>query len=252
MAKLGLQLYTVRDVADKDLPGAMRQVAQIGYDGVEFAGGVMQTPANVIKKTLAETGLTVAGAVFLWNELENNLKGIISYCKEIGCPTVVFPWIDEKLRLDRSGWLAVAQQFNAWARECRANGLNFLYHVHGYEFSTVEGKTGMDWLMETIDPKLVQLEIDVYWVEHAGVDSVEFMKKWGHLSPSIHFKDMKDRASKMDTEVGAGAIDMLAIARIGKQHNARWFIVEQEQFDMPSMESVAISLRNLKKVVQKI
>jgi len=92
----------------------------------------------------------------------------------------------------------------------------------------------------------------VYWVEHAGVDAVAFLQKYGNRTPSIHFKDMTDRQSKTEVEVGNGCIDMPAIARIGKQNHASWFIVEQEQFALPSLESVATSLRNLQKIIASV
>ncbi len=107
----------------------------------------------------------------------------------------------------------------------------------------------MDWLTLTCDHDLVKLEIDVYWVEYAGVDAVSFMRKHADWCAAIHFKDMVDRTTKQDVEVGGGCIDMRTIARIGEEHAVPWFIVEQEQFTMPPIESVAISLRNLRQIV---
>ncbi len=252
MPKLGLQLYTVRDAAEKDFLGTLRKVGQMGYEGVEFAGGIQQAATvQDLKQTLAETGLAAAGAIFILPELEKDLQGVISFCLEIGCPTVVFPWIDENLRQNEDGYRAMAGKFNRFGQRCIENGLQFLYHVHGYEFIRFDKKTGMELLMEELDPRVANLEIDVYWVEHAGVDSVQFMQEWGHRSPSIHFKDMKDRITKTDVEVGDGCIDIQTIARIGKANQAGWFIVEQEQFERPSLESAAISLANLRRIVQE-
>ncbi len=146
----------------------------------------------------------------------------------------------------------MAQKFNHAGKACSEAGLKFLYHVHGYEFDPLEGKTGIEWLMETFDPRYVSLETDVYWVEWAGVDSVEFMKRYGSRTPYIHFKDMKDRVTHKDVEVGDGVIDMYAIARIGRSNAAEWYIVEQEQFDRPSLESAQISLNNMKRIVREI
>jgi sugar phosphate isomerase/epimerase len=249
MAKIGLQLYTIRDVAEKDFLGTIRKVGQMGYDGVEFAGGAMQAaPLADLQRTLAESNLEVAGAVFGIEEMESNLDGLLAFCQAIGCPTVVSPWIDEKLRQTAADYRAVAHRLNGYGKRLQQAGVQLLHHVHGFEFATLDGKTGMELLMEEFDPLYVNLEIDVYWVEHAGVDSVAFTQKYASRTPSIHFKDMKDRQSKMDVEVGGGYIDMRAIARIGKQHHAAWFIVEQEQFERPTLESAAISLRNLRKI----
>jgi sugar phosphate isomerase/epimerase len=250
MAKLGLQLYTVREDAERDLVATMQRVADMGYTGVEFAGGIrrMATAAD-LRGLLDETGLEVAGAVFNYAELKQEFSAIVEYCRRIGCPTLVIPWIDEKLRPDAAGWQAVAAGFNAIGAAARAEGLQLLYHVHGFEFSQVEGRTGMDWLASTCNHDLVKLEIDVYWVEHAGVDAVSFMREHGAWCAAIHFKDMVDRITRQDVEVGDGCIDMDAIARIGKEHAVPWFIVEQEQYTIPPLASAAISLTNLRRIV---
>jgi sugar phosphate isomerase/epimerase len=107
----------------------------------------------------------------------------------------------------------------------------------------------MDILLERCDPALVNFEADVYWIEHAGVDAVQFLKQHGKRCPYIHCKDFKDRTTKRDVEVGAGAIDMRGVVRQARRDGAEWFIVEQEAFDMPPMESAVISLRNLRRLV---
>ena len=249
MAKIGLQLYSVKDEMQKDFFGTIRRVAKMGYEGIEFAGGLMQSAtAEEVKKITDETGLAVAGAVFAMEELENSMEEIIEYCRIIGCPAVVFPWLVEEYR-SVEGYEIAAVKFNSFGKRLKENKIKYLYHIHGYEFEDIGGSTGMEILLKKTDPEYVGLEPDVYWVEWAGIDSVEFMKKYGSRSPYIHFKDMKDKQGKHDTEVGDGAIDMAAIAREGKKNNAEWFIVEQEEFDKPSMESAAISLRNMKRIM---
>jgi sugar phosphate isomerase/epimerase len=250
MARLGLQLYTVRDDAQRDFLGTIHRVAQMGYEGVEFAGGVMQAAtAPELRLTLDETGLVAAGITLTTDDLNKDLTGAVRYCQAINCPVAVFPWIDQAWRT-RDGFVAVAQKLNGAGEQLAGAGIRLLYHVHGYEFEDVGGHTAMDLLMATFDPRFVNLETDVYWVEHAGVDAVQFMQRYGDRSPYIHFKDFRDRETKHDVEVGEGAIDMPAIARLGHRFGAEWFIVEQEQFDMPPMESAAISYRNMRRIMQ--
>lgn len=246
MAKLGLQLYTVRDETEKDFFGTIRKIGKMGYDGVEFAGGLMKTAsAEEVKKVLDETGLEVAGACFGLEEVEDRMKEIINYCKKINCPAVVYPGIPEGLK-SVDGYKKIADRFNKVGKILKESGLKFLYHVHGHEFEVLNGKTGMEFLIENINREYVMLETDVYWVEWAGVDSIEFLKKYACISPYLHLKDMKDKVGKHDTEVGEGALDIAGVMREGKKNNSEWFIVEQEEFDMLSIESVVISLKNIK------
>jgi sugar phosphate isomerase/epimerase len=248
MARLGLQLYTVMDDARRDLAGTVRRIGEIGYKGVEFPGGMRGMASGAkLKIMLEENNLDMAGIVFRLKELEDELEDVARYCRDAACDTIVVPWIDDVYR-SVDGYAAIAGKFNSWGLRLKAESLRLLYHVHGYEFQDIGGTTGMEVLMANMDPAFVNLEIDVYWVEHGGQDAVAFMQRYGNRSPCIHFKDMTDRQSFHDTEVGAGCIDMAAVASIGIKNAAEWFIVEQEAFDMPPLESVEISLGNLRRI----
>lgn len=53
---IGLQLYTLRDLTALDFEGTLRKVAELGYQGVEFAG-YGDIPAEQMKLLLDELGL---------------------------------------------------------------------------------------------------------------------------------------------------------------------------------------------------
>ena len=46
---VGLQLYSIREDCQKDLPGCLSAVAKMGYDGVEFAGYYGRSAAELRK-----------------------------------------------------------------------------------------------------------------------------------------------------------------------------------------------------------
>ena len=48
--KLGVQLYTVRDLMGKDFEGTLAKVAGAGYKEVEFAGYFDKKPQDVVKE----------------------------------------------------------------------------------------------------------------------------------------------------------------------------------------------------------
>jgi sugar phosphate isomerase/epimerase len=250
MGKLGLQLYTLREIAAQDFLGTLSKVAEVGYQGVEFSG-YYETAAQSLRAALRDTGLEVAGSIVQLEVLENDLDGAIEYCRTIDCPMIICPWLAEEYRT-AAAYRRIGGRFGYFGARCRANGIRFLYHIHGYEFEDLGGQCGMDILFSACDPALVNFEVDVYWLEYAGVDAVEFMRSHGQRCPYIHFKDMTDKVSKHDTEVGAGAIDMRGVMREGKKHGAEWFIVEQEAFDIPPLESIAISLRNLRRLAEEV
>jgi sugar phosphate isomerase/epimerase len=249
MAKLGLQLYTIREEASRDFLGTVAKVATIGYAGIEFAG-YFGTRARELSKVLVDNNIEAAGTVVSLAVLERGLEASIEYCDIINCPMIVCPWIDENLR-NPQGYREIAIRFNRYGKLCNENGIKFLYHIHGYEFADFGGQNGMQILYNHTDPELANFEVDIYWVEHGGMDAVKFLKQYGTRCPYIHFKDMKDKVKMLDTEVGEGILDLAGIIQEGNKYRADWYIVEQEQFDISPMESVAISLRNLRHLLQE-
>lgn len=249
MQKVGIQLYTVMEKANEDYFGTIKALKLMGYEGIEFPGDTFRrVDAAKLKDYLDEIQFELAGIVFEYNDFENNFPQVMEYCKVSKCKNVVFPWIDEGMR-SIEGYKRIAEKFNNWGRQFKENGICFMYHIHGYEFDNLGLTTCWDLFQKYCNEEYVKLEIDVYWVQWGGIDPVKFMEQNGHRSPSIHFKDMKDSISKEDIEVGDGFIDMKRIALIGKENGANWFIVEQEAFNMPCMDSALISLLNLKKIV---
>jgi len=249
-AAIGLQLYTVREEAERDLLGTLASIAEIGYAGVEFAGVPAQS-SSLVATCLRDLGLRAAGVVVPMSSLidKTAFESARAFNHAIDSPTIVFPWLDEQYRTDGEAYKRTAGLLNTFGATCRDDGLGFLYHIHGYEFAQFAGQSGLEILMECCDPDLVQLEIDTFWVEHAGENSLAIYERYADRCPYIHFKDMNNREEKRDIEVGDGIVETAGIIRAASGHGAQWFIVEQEQFDRPPMQSAAISYRNLQRLV---
>lgn len=248
MARIGLQLYTVKDEAEKDLLGTVRAAARMGYDGVEFSG-FFGLAAREIRAVLNGEGIAVAGAMIDLPELERNLDRTVDYCLELGCSVIIVPGVDESRRTDADGFSRLGGIMTSIGHRSRERGLRLLYHVHGYEFVKFGEVSALDVMLAHLAPGIVELEADVYWIEHAGVDALTFLRTYGARCPYLHLKDMKDRQTSEDTEVGAGCIDIAGVVREGLRYGAKWFVVEQEQFAMPTLASAAISLGNVRRLI---
>jgi sugar phosphate isomerase/epimerase len=249
VAKVGIQLYTVRDLLAEDYEGTIVRMKELGYEGVEFPGGLMEKMnASDLKKLLGSAGLELAGITFTHDDYTRRMDKILRYSRECGCTTVVYPWIPEELRKTADDYREIIRMMNNWGSVFKKKGIRFLYHLHGYELDKNREDDGFSLMVKYFDWDVVQFEIDLYWVEYAGFDAMEIMEKYGQYSPSVHFKDYRDDGNWTDTEVGEGVIDMEKAARLGLQRGASWFIVEQEKFNMPSIESAAVSAKNLLRI----
>jgi sugar phosphate isomerase/epimerase len=242
MASVALQLYTVRDESAKDFAGTIRRVAEIGYPAVELAsyGGLS---AADLKALLDEVGLKAASTHVGLAALEADLDKEIDYCAAVGCGYLVLPWLAPEMR-DPAQLTALAPRLNEYGRRCRERGLVFAYHNHDFEFVAADdGAYLLDALLDSTDPALVQLELDIYWAAYAGVDPTAYLRRRAGRVPLVHLKDMA--TDRSFTEVGAGTIDMSGIFAAAEEGGATWYIVENDRPAMPPLESARRSLEYL-------
>ena len=67
--KLGLQLYNFREELKQDFRGTLREIAKIGFDGVEFAVNYGELEPEELAALLKELNLACAGTMFPKNIL---------------------------------------------------------------------------------------------------------------------------------------------------------------------------------------
>jgi sugar phosphate isomerase/epimerase len=236
--QVALQLYTVRDETQQDFAGTLRRVAALGYKGVEFAG-YGDLSAQAMAALLAETGLRAASTHIGLAELTGERLGTsIEYCRAIGCPSIILPWLAPELRTLES-IQTLAPQLNAIGQRCLDAGISFGYHNHDFEFIDIDGRTWLDHLLEATNPALVKIELDVYWAAYTGHDPLALLNRLGERVALIHCKDMATDHSM--TEVGKGILDMQEIISFAQQRNL-WAVVEHDHPTLPSLQSARVSL----------
>ncbi|HEU5141309.1 MAG TPA: sugar phosphate isomerase/epimerase [Bacillales bacterium] len=252
MGQISLQLYSVREATAKDFLETLRNVAEMGYDGVQFAG-FFETPAKELKKVLDESGIVPAGSHMGYDTLlGDQLEATLAYNREIGNDLIICPFLAPELRKNADDYKKVAESLNQIGETCKQHGFTFGYHNHNFEFEEVDGQRGFDILFENTDPELVKMELDCFWVTHAGYSPQEVIEKYGDRVVSLHMKDMKQvDGKKVSTEVGNGELDLSGLLEIGQQQGVHWFTVEQEDFERDPLASAEINVRNLRELVKK-
>ena len=241
--KIGIQLYTVRTVLEKDFEGTIARVAQTGYKEVEFAGYFGHSPADV-RAILDRHGLT-APAVHVGSIEADAWRASLDAAQTIGHKYIVVPWVPEERRRTLDGWKQVAADFNRVGAEARDAGIQFAYHNHDFEFPRMEGQIPYDVLLENTDPKLVQLEIDLYWITKAGYDPLAYFARWPGRVPLVHVKDSAGPPEHRMVDVGQGKIDWKRIFAQKDQAGIQHFFVEHDQPPQP-FEDIAVSYDYLK------
>lgn len=245
---IALQLYSLRDDAAKDFPGVLKAVAEMGYEGVEFAGyGGLS--ASELKKMLDDLGLKVAGSHVAFNLLDKEFNQVVDFNLEIANKYLICPSAPRDLVQEADGWKSFATRMTEIGKKAREQGLQLGYHNHSWEFETIDGEYVLDIFFENADPEAVIAELDLGWVFHAGVDPVTYLQKYEGRCPLIHVKDFKKDGPQ--TEVGTGDIDLAGIVKAAKKLNVEWYIIETEEYNMAPVDSVRVGLNNLKAVATK-
>ena len=239
--KYSVQLYTLREELKKDFIGTLEKVAALGYSGVEFAG-FGELAAEDMRKKLHELGLTAVSSHFLLEEIEEKLQWIIDYSKIIGSKYIVCCWANPKSKED---FLTLAERCNRVGEALSKEGLTFCYHNHDHEFVDIDGVYGLDILYSGTNPEYVKAEMDTYWLQYAGINPAEYIRKYGGRIPIIHLKDMEDTPERAFAEVGTGVMDFESIIKAGKEAGVEYFVVEQDKCKREAMERIAISYNNL-------
>ncbi|HEX6971628.1 MAG TPA: sugar phosphate isomerase/epimerase [Limnochordia bacterium] len=243
---IAVQLFTLRNEAARDFVGTLREVADAGYHGVEFAGYGGLT-ARDLRQILDDFGLKAAGSHVGFDALRKDIERQLDYNRELGSRYIVCPSLPQSLHRDAAGFRQAAGILDEIGHRCRSAGFTFCYHNHAFEFQTFDGRYGLDILYGGSRPENVQAEIDVYWVKKGGADPVEFIRRYAGRAPLIHLKDMTGDERATFAEVGEGVLDFEAIFAAAEEGGVQWYIVEQDQCARPPVESVKISLNNLRR-----
>jgi sugar phosphate isomerase/epimerase len=193
--RVGVQLYTVRTDLEKDFDGTLAKAAAIGYKEIEFAGYFGHTPRQV-RDVLKRNGLVSPASHLDFATVSNpeKWKQALDDAATIGQTFLVNPWIDEPMRNEPQAWKRIADVYNTAGAAAAKHGIQFCYHNHNFEFSPsagADGKQPYDVLLESCDPKLVKMEMDLCWISAAGKDPLDYFRRYPGRFPLVHVKGLR-------------------------------------------------------------
>lgn len=258
MLPVGLQLYSVRNEMEKNFKGTLREVSEMGYDGVEFAGLFGKDPAEV-RELLKKYSLVPVSAHVPLAEMTADTDKVINDYKTIGCKYIAVPYMEEQYRPGTPAFPDTIKTIKELGKKFREAGMTLLYHNHDFEFVKIDGKYGLDILYDSVPAGYLQTELDTCWVNVGGADPVEYIEKYSGRAPVVHLKDFvmkgKKKPEKLyaligidDNEeqtendsfsfkpIGYGVQDMPAIIKASEKAGAEWLIVEQDEPDKGNTE----------------
>ncbi|WP_262249297.1 sugar phosphate isomerase/epimerase family protein [Parapedobacter soli] len=284
LREVGLQLFTLRDQLADDPAGTLARVGEIGYNHVETFGPEIGTDG---KAAFWGMDVPALSALLTANNLKTHsghydvgdfltpgngdqdaLKAYIDTAAELGQHYLIAPvppiLLIDKLTAD--DYRFMADQLNLGGELAAKSGLKIGYHNHFWEFRTLsDGSRGLDILIDNTDSDLVAFELDLFWSEKSGTDSVAYFEKHPGRFPLWHIKDMDKSNSATITgsdydskpfmeitknityaEVGTGSIDFKKIMKEADIAGLKYVFVEQDLITTDPFESITKSYRYVK------
>lgn len=229
MAQTAMQLYSLYDV-DESIEAVLERVAETRFDAVEFANiRTIKDNTDSIADKLEQTGLDVIGTHYGLGttSLEDHLDDVADHFEAIGSNDLVLGFYDKSMFDDPMYFQSekvldrVANRLDAIGDRLADRGMKFHYHNHGSEMVEINGKTGLERLVEGTDN--VNFQLDTGWVGASGYDPVAFIDQYAERMPLVHVRDYKDGST---TELGDGELDLEGVLNSADENGVEWIIYE--------------------------
>lgn len=257
---LGIQLYSVRDSMVKDPIATLKSIAEMGYREVEaygYSDGKMfGLPISEFIKVLKDNGLSMYSSHCNFSlsdynegqkELSDRAKRAIDDAVKMGQKYIIYPWVTEK---ERSEVVKIVNLAAAGAAYAQKAGVRFGYHNHDFEYIQrgPDGRLLIEWLLHEIDPKILAMEMDIYWVCYARYNPLDWFRLYPGRWELCHAKDLAATEKRETIEFGDGVIDFPSIFRQSQLAGLQHYLIELEHYRSTPLEGVKRARENFVKL----
>ena len=248
MKPLGIQIHSVRELAEKDFIGTIRQLAEIGYKGIECARLYDYSPGE-LRKALDDLGMVCIGRHGSV-PAPDNVNEIVDVAKTLGADVCISS-LDPQHFESADKIKAAAERFRQGRELLRPHGVSMAYHNHFWEWNLVDGILGYEMFLELAGD--MALELDTYWtavgqVQFGVADTVEIIRRHRKQIPLLHLKDgplTKGEPRAANVAVGKGKMDIPACINAADPQVLQWLIVEFDQCKSDILQAVRDSYEYL-------
>ena len=243
---VAVQLYSIREACAKDLPGTIKEVAGMGYEGVEFAG-YHKFAAEDVRKMLDDNGIKAAGThIGIQTLLGDEFEKTVAFNKIIGNVFLIIPGLPPEYRATIDLWKKTADLFNEIADKLTKYGMFTGYHNHSHEFTSENGVTPWDAFFGRANPGVV-MQADSGNALHGGADVIPLIRRYPGRAKTVHLKEYSKTNDK--ALVGEGDVKWAELFQVCETvGGTQWYIVEQESYAFPPMECARKCLENVRKM----
>ncbi len=227
---IGLQLFSVRGECNKDLPAALKGVAEIGYVAAEpwgYGGDSLEWlgwPVKDVRKMFDDNGLKCCGIHLATGALlGDNLSRTIELNQIWGNKFLIIAADGQRMKAVDT-IMELAGILNDTAEKLKPLGMCKGYHAHGFDFAEVGGSLAWDRLFGNTSDDVV-MQMDIGNCAGGGGDPIAELKQFPGRARSVHLKDFGGPPGSV---IGEGKADWDEVFRLCESlHNPEWYVVEE-------------------------
>lgn len=233
--RLGIQLWSVKEWLKTDFKGTLEALADMGFQGVEFAGNYGDMTPEALADFLKSVGLKCCGLHGREADLLDASSAFYALAKTLESAYVTLSLAGKV----GPAWRETFPTLEKIGRVAADKGLIFTYHNHHQEMAEIENQPALDLLFDNTTPAFVKAELDLGWIRKGGGDPMLYLDKYAGRTPQIHLRDF-DVANQVVTDVGQGFIDIAAVFAKAEKIGTNWVIYEQDRFPVSALESCRV------------
>ncbi|MFW5780858.1 MAG: sugar phosphate isomerase/epimerase family protein [Bacillota bacterium] len=226
--KIGLQLFTVRKQAQKDLYNTLSDISQMGIRYIEAARiDFDQTNAEIFLKANADFGIEVVSTQIKFKKLKEDFDKVLQFHKKTNCKNAVISVLPTKSIVgSKEELLNFCKEANELGKKYRAEKIELCFHHHDFEFLQRDYGMQIDILEKNLETAFI---IDTYWAAKGGIPADKLTDKLKKVK-GYHLRDYGlcgvMRKAK-DFALGDGVIDFKSIIEKGENQNVEYAVIEQ-------------------------
>lgn len=240
-APVGLELYSLRERAQKDLPETLALVRRFGFHEIEVEELHGKTPRE-FRHLLDDHGLKATSMMAPYDKLLQDAVAVGAEARELGAEYVVCSTIPHRGKyLDEEAAQQAADKLNRWGAQLAKARLHCCYHTHGTEFQKLGEGTVFDLLLQSTDRRYANFEMDIFWIAYSFQDPAAMLRRYPGRFPLMHLKDIRkgtklgltpaDVAEEDSVSLGQGIVNIAETLRAARETGVRHYYIEDEAMD---------------------
>lgn len=245
--KIGVQLWTVREFmnTEEEIRETFKKIKDLGYDQAQTAGCTI--PYEAFGAAAKDAGIEIVGTHDNFELMCEDFDTALKNHQYLGTSIM---GVGGFFKREPEAFTELIEKANIIGAKAAAVGGKFTYHNHSSEFCKMSnGKTGMDMLVEGLDPKTTSFVLDTYWVQNGGGDVRHWIEKLTGRIDILHLKDMEmiDNNERRYAEIGNGNLYWEGIIEEAQKAGVKYYVVEQDTCPGDPFDSLKISSEYLHK-----